>query len=91
MSNLGARLKKLEESTWTLAGKLVVVQPAFGPEGTAGEVRPWEHDRNGLTLFVPIEAAEDPMGGLTDDQRHLIGEGDKVVVVAYTDDWRACP
>lgn len=89
MGDLGARLKRLEQSAGSAAGRLVVVQPAFGPEGTPGEIRPWQDRRNGVTLYVPIESAGDPTAGLTDDQRAAIGPNDKVITVAYVTDWRA--
>jgi hypothetical protein len=86
--NFATRIQRFEQALGAAGGRTIMVVPLFGPDGEPGGIEPWPHDPRAVTLTVPAEHAGDPMGGLTDAQRAEIGDGDRVIVVSYTEDWK---
>lgn len=85
--SIAGRLNGLEKRLPRPSTQVVVIKVAWKPE-RAGEI---ERTPTGLVLSVPSEHAEDPRAGLTDEQEAAIEPDARIIVVAYTKQWRDDP
>src|SRR5947209_98631 len=89
-AGLAGRVRALERRVGGRAGRMVYVASVVTSDyqrEPPGSIRPWPNGR-GYTLHVSWDHAENPMGGLSEQQRAFLRQDDQVTVIDYAQVWQ---